>query len=257
MSYAYRSGGHTPFQESAQSWKARLHLSAIKTPVLAGVCVLALAAVFLVLQGIWNSAQGSSFEIARQSMAGLPANKGAAPQGEGGAAAQGTAAEVGGASDAAGEGATSQQQKALPSLYVHVGGAVCAPGLYELAAGSRLQAAIEAAGGFREDAATDAVNLARVLGDGEQVLVPTAAEFATGAVPGAFTQPSGGRPALVNINTASLAELVTLPGIGEATAKRLIANRESLGPFRSPEDVMRIPGIGEKKYEQLVGLICV
>ena len=140
-------------------------------------------------------------------------------------------------------------------MYVHVSGAVQEPGLYELPEGSRIAAAVEAAGGFSEDAATDGVNLARVLFDGEQIVVPTIEEAAAGSTSeGSSTTSSS---SLVNINTASASELDTLPGIGPATAEKIIADREANGPFTTIEDLKRVSGIGDKKYENLADLICV
>lgn len=166
---------------------------------------------------------------------------------ESAAEGEGSAAE---ASD--GEGA---EIEALTTVYVHVSGAVVAPGLYELPEDSRVAAAIEAAGGFAEDAATDGVNLARVVSDGEQIAVPTMEEQAASG--SEATGAATGGSSLVNINTASASELDTLPDIGPSTAEKIIADREANGPFASIEDLKRVSGIGDKKYAQLESLICV
>lgn len=136
------------------------------------------------------------------------------------------------------------------SLYVHVSGAVASPGLYVLREGDRVVDAVAAAGGFAPDAAEDAVNLARPIGDGEQLVVPVAGDEPT---PGAA--PAGdGR---VNLNTAGPAELDTLPRIGAAMAQRIIEWREANGRFTSVEDLLAVPGIGDKMLESLRDLVTV
>ena len=96
------------------------------------------------------------------------------------------------------------------------------------------------------------------MADGQQVHVPKAEEVAQGTYrsveqPAAESAGSG----LVNLNTATAEELESLPGVGPATAKKIIASRESEGPFASPEDITRVSGIGDKKYEAIKDLVCV
>jgi competence protein ComEA len=135
------------------------------------------------------------------------------------------------------EGSSSEDSG---DLYVHVLGAVERPGLYVLDLEARLVDAVAAAGGTTDDADLTAVNLARVLADGEQIVVPTmgAASDATGAAP-----PGDDR---VDLNTADQAALETLPRIGPALAERIIAWREENGRFQSVDDLLAVPGIGEK-----------
>ena len=105
------------------------------------------------------------------------------------------------------------------------------------------------AGGMTADAAADAVNLARVAADGEQIYIPTSEEVQTqGTVPGA--QSAAGGQDKVNINTASAEELMTLSGIGEAKAESIIRYREENGGFETPEDLMKISGIKEGVFEK-------
>lgn len=125
-------------------------------------------------------------------------------------------------------------------LYVHVLGAVAHPGLYVLASDARLVDAVAAAGGTTADADLAAINLARVLTDGEQIVVPVVG-MATDA-PSA-PAPDDGR---VDLNSADQAALETLPGIGPALGERIIAWREENGRFRSVDDLLAVPGIGEK-----------
>lgn len=134
---------------------------------------------------------------------------------------------------------------AAPTVVVHVVGAVAAPGVFTLPGGSRIADAVEAAGGPTSDADLAAVNLARVLVDGEQVLVPRPGEHA--APPEA---PAPG-PAMVDVNTADAATLETLPGIGPVLAERIVAFRTTSGPFRTVEDLTAVSGIGPALLEGL------
>ncbi len=144
---------------------------------------------------------------------------------------------------------------------VDVSGAVVAPAVVSLAAGARVQDAIDAAGGLTADADLTAINRAAPLVDGQKVQVPRigeAAQLETGVDASAGTAAaSEAGTALVNINTADEAALDELPGIGPATAQAIIEDREANGPFTVAEDLMRVSGIGEKKFEQLQDLICV
>lgn len=125
-------------------------------------------------------------------------------------------------------------------LYVHVLGAVASPGLYVLDLDSRLVDAVAAAGGTTDDADLAAINLARILSDGEQIIVPTVGAGAD--APGAVAPADD----LIDLNTADQAALETLPRIGPALAERIIAWREENGRFQSVDDLLAVPGIGEK-----------
>lgn len=146
-------------------------------------------------------------------------------------------------------------------LYVHVSGAVTSPGLYVLAPEARVVDAIASAGGFAGDADTDAVNLARPLDDGEQLYVPREGELPSAVPPGASGAGSGSSGAtgngLVNLNTADAAALETLPRIGPALAERIIAWREENGGFTSVDDLLAVPGIGDKMLASLRDLVAV
>ena len=149
------------------------------------------------------------------------------------------------------------------TLFVHVGGAVNAPGVYELPVGSRVFDAVEEAGGATDDARTEAVNLAREVHDGEQIIVPSAAAMGMQGTDGAASGSEGatsGAPFVgmrININTASADELQTLNGIGERIAQRIIAYREANGPFDSIDDLTAVSGIGRKKLEAIADAICI
>ncbi|MFT4157986.1 MAG: ComEA family DNA-binding protein [Microbacterium sp.] len=129
-------------------------------------------------------------------------------------------------------------------LYVHVLGAVNAPGLYVLDLDARLVDAIAAAGGTTDVADLAAINLARVLTDGEQIVVPAiGAGSAGGAGSADEVAPTDDR---IDVNTADQAALETLPRIGPALAQNIIDWREENGRFSSVDDLLAVPGIGEK-----------
>ena len=131
-------------------------------------------------------------------------------------------------------------------ILVHVCGAVVNPGVVELPLGSRAEDALLAAGGFAEDASRDYVNLAGYVNDGEKLYFPTREEVTAGLQAQAAEDDG-----LVNINTADVAALCTLPGIGEARARDIIAYRETHGDFKSCEDIMKVSGIKTSVYNKL------
>jgi competence protein ComEA len=142
----------------------------------------------------------------------------------------------------------------LPSsrVVVHVVGAVRQPGLYRLRQGSRIADAVTRAGGATAKADLAQVNLAAPLADGEQVVVPR--RGAPGAVAG--TGPSSGAPAgPVQLSTATLEELDTLPGVGPATAQKILDYRDKHGAFSSVDELDAVSGIGPKRLEQLRELV--
>lgn len=168
-------------------------------------------------------------------------------------------------------------------LYVHVCGAVKAPGVYELPAESRVYEAVQAAGGFTADAEQNYVNQAQILTDGTKLVIPTRAEAAEAADggepdPGATAGEKSGtalqlgiiggevspgeenaKPAgaKININTASKQELCNIPGVGETRAAAIVSYRESHGSFAKPEDIMKVSGIKEGMYEKIKDSISV
>lgn len=129
-------------------------------------------------------------------------------------------------------------------LYVHVVGEVVTPGLYQLDIGARVSDAILAAGGFAPKALQHSVNLARIVSDGEQVVVLSKDEVATSAESG-----------LVSLNRASLEQLDSLPGVGPALAGRIIDYRKTSGGFSSIEQLQDVSGIGPKVFEQISKLV--
>lgn len=221
--------------------RSRLNLNGIAKPAMVGIAIVFVMVAALTAGRLLEAAAATDFEVTH------------AVSQSGSASAE--------------EGA--DEQTSASTVFVHVSGAVARPGLVEIAGGSRVADAVEAAGGFAEDALIDSVNLARVVNDGEQIRIASAQETqggggavegAPGAGPGGYGSYEGsvsGVGAQVNINTATADELVALPGIGQATAQKIIADRESNGPFKTTEDLKRVTGIGDKKYESLADSICV
>jgi competence protein ComEA len=142
-----------------------------------------------------------------------------------------------------------------PTIVVAIEGAVGTPGVYELPGGSRVQHALNAAGGLTKSADLASVNPVAPLEDGERIIVP----FEKTPVPvGQANQtPSAEAPpvGLLNINTATADELDELPGIGEVIADRIVAYRESHGAFASIEELAEVSGISERMVDDLRPLI--
>ena len=218
------------------------------------VALLALAGGALLLRG----ALSGGVEIERAVAEGEPVESGAAPGG--GDASEGDEraekngrAEKDEAAEASSGDASPEEAEGAETVLVHVDGAVAAPGVYELPADARANDAVVAAGGLAPGADTSSINLAAPVGDGDKVHVPVEGE----AAPSGSSEGGGASGGPVNINTATVEELDELPGVGEATARAIVEEREANGPFLLPEDIMRVSGIGEKKYERLAGEICV
>ena len=138
------------------------------------------------------------------------------------------------------------------TVFVHICGEVVYPGVYEVPAGSRLFDVLALAGGFTEEAAVDSVNMAGQAVDGMQVVVPSLTEAEKAA-----EEKAQEKRGLVNINTASEAELCTLAGIGPSRAAAIIAYREAHGGFSSIEEIMQVDGIKSATYEKLKNKIYV
>jgi len=141
----------------------------------------------------------------------------------------------------------------LALVRIYISGAVRKPDVYVLPPGSIVKDAVAAAGGTTADADMDRINLALALHDQQQIYVPRQGETDPPAPP-----PTGGQPlappsstSKVNINTASLEELDTLPGIGPAIAQRIIDYRTANGPFAAIEDLVQVKGIGPATFEKL------
>jgi competence protein ComEA len=146
------------------------------------------------------------------------------------------------------------------AVLVHVLGAVKRPGLVSLSTGARVVDAVAAAGGLTDDAEVSGINLARVVADGEQLVVPRVGEVVappTGGAGGGSPGASGASGAVVNLNTATQAELETLPRIGPALAGRILDYRTANGRFAAVTDLMKVTGIGQKVFDGLKDRIAV
>jgi competence protein ComEA len=147
---------------------------------------------------------------------------------------------------------------AVLPVVVEVRGAVQVSGVFELPPDARVQDAVAAAGGLSSDADFASVNLARRLRDGEVIAIPAR------SIPGASGAASANEPGettdntsahLININTASVAELEELPGIGVVTAERIIEFRDENGPYRSVDDLVAIEGISSRTIDGFRDLV--
>lgn len=159
------------------------------------------------------------------------------------------------AADDEGDRRTVQEQEetlADRKIYVHICGEVKKPGVYEVAEGSRVYELLALAGGATEAGVPDAMNLADILTDGERIVIPTESEAAA-----LLEEDMEKKQTLVNLNTASLQQLMTLPGIGEAKAADIIQYRETNGNFNEITDIMKISGIKEALFEKIKSLITV
>lgn len=146
-------------------------------------------------------------------------------------------------------------EKKAETVSVYVTGAVSSPGVFELSEGSRAIDAVEAAGGLDEEADSETVNLARKIQDGEHIHIPREGELQQ-AADGSIIA-SEAENGCININTADALTLEGLPGIGPATAGKIVAERETNGPFTSLDDLTRVSGIGSKKLDALRDYACV
>ena len=161
-------------------------------------------------------------------------------------------------------GIESVEQKKEETIFVHVCGAVKEPKVYELPVNSRFYEAVEVAGGFRENACTDYLNMASLLQDGDRLEIPTYNQVREAKEAGMLIASDGSMSAgtsaesgLININTADALALCSLPGIGQSRAESIIAYREEHGDFAQKEDIMNVTGIKEGMYGKIADLITV
>lgn len=136
------------------------------------------------------------------------------------------------------------RQEVVSDICVHVCGAVSEPGVYELPMGSRVYEAVDAAGGFDEEADREAINLVETIADSQQIRIPFIGEI--------DYNPGNG---LIDINRADMDTLCEIPGIGESRARAIIEYREAQGGFASKEELMQVPGIKEGIYARISSYI--
>ena len=215
------------FQEMAEN----LGLTPMRKPALVGVAIVLVLVAVLAAGRLIGTATASDFTISAQNP------------------------------DAPVEATASDLSPSV--LFVHVSGEVNNPGLCQVQHDARVADAVQAAGGFTERSDADTVNLARPVQDGEHIHINAKVEgesvTSTVSEEGGDSTGESAQSAskLVNINQASKQDLVALPGIGESTAQKIVADRQSNGPFESIEDLKRVSGIGDRKLEALRDLICV
>lgn len=156
----------------------------------------------------------------------------------------------------------NQNQK----IYVHITGEIKYPGVYEMETGDRVFQLVEKAGGLTENADISSINLSKKLVDGEKITIFTKKTSvvtenlsSSGNLynPPISTNSSTNSSNLININTASQKELEELPGIGPTLSQRIIEYREKNGYFQTIEDIKKVSGIGDKKFEAIKDLITV
>lgn len=159
------------------------------------------------------------------------------------------------------EGADYEEDKEM--ITVHITGEVNYSGVVILKAGDRVVDAIEAAGGETAEADLNKLNLAYILNDGEKIYIPNKnqtsenEEYITSGIGEGTTNTNNRATSKININSATAEELTQLPGVGEATANKIISYRQENGKFQDIEDLKNVPGIGNSKFENIKELISV
>jgi len=159
-------------------------------------------------------------------------------------------------------------------IKVYICGHIKTPGVYDIGNGSRLVDLVSLAGGATEDACLEAINLAQILADSQKFYIPSLDEIKNG-IPSFINEwkdttgnsndnpstdmanPESFQNKVININFASLSELVQLPGIGNVIAQTIIDYRNKYGQFKSKEELINVKGIGEKKFEKIKDLISI
>ena len=149
---------------------------------------------------------------------------------------------------------TKQAEEQDKRIKIYIAGAVASPGVYELDEGSRIEDALILAGGPTQEADMLRINLAARLKDEQQVIVPKEGEMLDKIL---LEVQNNDNDSLININTADEAKLMELPGVGQVTAKNIIAYRTEHGAFKSIEDIKNVSRIGEKTFDRLKDLIIV
>lgn len=157
---------------------------------------------------------------------------------------------------------TADKTQKVSTIKVYVAGEVNTPGVIELEEGARVEDAIEGAGGITSEANLINVNLAYEVSDGEKIYIPNISEeieeeSSEVVSDGSSSTTSSSSNSKININKATVAELTSIPGIGEATAEKIISYREENGKFQSIEDIKNVSGIGDSKYENMKDYISV
>ena len=147
----------------------------------------------------------------------------------------------------------TDDNESIPAVvYIHICGEVLNPGVYQVRAESRIYDVLLLAGGFTDEAAEEAVNLAKPVTDGMQIMIPSVEELQQEKE--ALDRQ---RTGMVNINTASVEELCVLPGVGESRAADIVAYRNQHGAFETKEEIMQVSGIKKGLYEKIQSKIYI
>lgn len=225
------------FLDEVDSLQSKLGFSRINPVALVGIAFVSIAVIVLICLSAWGFFATPSLEVQRAD-----------------------------GSSSSGGVESSTEEPAVKHIFVHVVGSVQTPGMVELEAGSRVSDAVQAAGGFTSEADQLSVNLARQVEDGEQVIVDSIQDSASNSNSGQSSSPSSEQSGesgvsatsgKVNINTATVEQLTTLKGVGEATAQKIIDYRQQNGSFKTIEDLKNVSGIGDKRYAALKDSITV
>ena len=216
------------------------------------IAVIVLLVVAALVYGAVSDRQGNAVEVVR---------------GEESADSTGRETEAGDRLQDGNEEQEDGEEKENAEIYVDVGGAVVHPGVVNIAEGSRVFEAVQAAGGTTSEAETKYINMASECTDGQKLYIPTAEEAEKAAENGESAElfstdfsdgdPAGTEREKVNVNTATSEELQTLDGIGPSMAQRIIEYRQANGNFKAVEDLTNVSGIGEKTLEKLIPDVCV
>lgn len=177
-----------------------------------------------------------------------------------------------------GKGATESEEK--QDIILHIAGAVNSPKVVMLKEGSRVFEAIDEAGGLKDNADSQNLNMAAKLKDGDKLYIPFEGEFAedkklnqgnlnvvtdmknkgymaeTESILGVSSAPSSSADQLININTATSEQLQTLTGVGPSTAEKILTYRNTQGEFKNIEDLKNVSGIGDKTFQKFMDKIC-
>ncbi|MGW1174129.1 helix-hairpin-helix domain-containing protein [Kitasatospora sp. NPDC002543] len=221
---------------------------------MAGLAILLLFAVGYAVQHFWLARPET---VAVPALAAVAAPSGADPSAPLASVSSGAPGSPG-ASGASGTSASEAVAGTGAAVVVDIGGRVHLPGLHTLPGGSRVADALRAAGGPLPETDTRSLNLARVLTDGEQILV---GEQVPAPAPAIGNGNGNGPPgpaaprAPVSLNRATLEQLDTLPGVGPTLAQRILAYRASHGSFRSLDQLRQVSGIGARTYAELRPLL--
>ncbi len=217
-------------------WTYALELQPVTRVALSGIAVLALVALALIFG---RNVASSEFVIT-----------------EGSAVAIAQEPELIATERNAGE----EAEEVAGVVVVHIGGAVANPGVYELPQGARLSDAVFEAGGLLPEANQDGVNLAQLAADGTHVVIPVIGEVTSqddSLLAVSAIASSNDNSQLISINTADVAELTKLDGIGEVLAKRIVDYREKIGGFTSLKQLQSVSGIGSKRFGAIKDDICL